>query len=379
MNQYPHHHGDWAKIADQIVNRTLAVQSGERVLVWADPTLLPELTEQVRIAIVRAGAIEVATMILQSPALEQHRKIHRRREDPELKGAEDDVLRRIFDTTDVFIWLPNRWAHNILQSEDIMRNWPGRSVHFHWVPGWWPWGSDPALFEHLSRMYEEALDIDYTAMADKQRRAIELLTDSTVHVTTPRGTDLTFRLSGAHFHRNDGDASHETVAASARAGSSRDREEELPAGVIRTVDISHAQGTLVVPNETYPAWTGRFVGDMHFDFDNDRIISFKTQHNQAYVDAMWALEVGQKDRIGEFVIGFNPALKVIPGHEDDGILPYFGFGEGIVRFSMGYNVESGGENESSFLHNWLYLTDATVTANGTPVLEDGHLVLPERN
>jgi leucyl aminopeptidase (aminopeptidase T) len=376
MNEYPHYHGDWAKVADQIVNRTLAVQSGERVLVWSDPTLLPELTEQVRIEVIRAGAIEVATMIMQSPALEQHRKLHRRREDADLKRAEDDALRHIFDISDVFIWLPNRWAHNLLQSEDIMRDWPGRSVHFHWVPGWWPWGSDPALFERLSSMYEQALDIDYQAMADNQRRAIDLLTDATVHVVTPRGTDLTFRLPNARFHRNDGDASRDTVNANARTGSSRDREEELPAGVIRTVDIADAQGVLIIPNETYPAWTGRFVGDIRFEFDNDRIVSFRTEHHQDYVDSMWALEVGQKDRIGEFVVGFNPALTTLPGHEDDGILPYFGFGEGIIRFSMGYNLESGGENDSTFLHNWLYLTDATVTADGKTIIEAGRLVPP---
>lgn len=373
MNAYPHYHGDWARIADQIVDRTLAVQRGERVLIWADPTLMPELTEQVRIAVLRAGAVEVATMILQSPALEQHRKVGRRREDPDLKRAEDETLAKLFEITDVFIWLPNRWPHNLLQSEDIIRYWPGRSVHFHWVPGWWPWGNDPALFERLSQMYERALDIDYAHMAAQQRRAVGLLTNATVHVTTPRGTDLTFTLPNAHFHRNDGDASRETVNASARSGSSRDREEELPAGVIRTVDIADARGVLIVPNETYPAWTGRFVGDMRFEFNDDRITSFTTQHHQPYVDALWALEIGQKDRIGEFIIGFNPALPVLEGHEHDGILPYFGFGAGIIRFSMGYNLESGGDNASSFLHNWLFLTDATVTADETPIVVGGQL------
>ena len=375
MNSSPHYHGDWATMADQIVNRTLAVQAGERVLIWADPTLLPELTEQVRIEVVRAGAVEVATALFNSPALEQYRKLHRRREDPDLRRLEDEVLAKVFEVVDVFVWLPNQWAHNLLQTEGILSTWPGRSVHFHWVPGWWPWGVDSALFERLSAMYEQALDIDYEAMARRQRVAIQLLATSDVHVTTPRGTDLRFRLSGAHFHQNDGIASREAVAAKARGGSARDREEELPAGVIRTVDVQDAEGILVVPNETYPAWIGRQVGDMTFEFRDDRVVRFDTQYHKDYVRAMWDQETGVKDRIGEFILGFNPALTLLPGHHDDGIIPYFGFGDGVVRFSMGYNVESGGTNETSFFHNWLFLTDATVSANGVPLVKEGRLVL----
>jgi leucyl aminopeptidase (aminopeptidase T) len=375
MDRYPHFHGDWSSIANQIVHRTLSVQPRERVLIWTDPTLLPELTEQVRIEVVRAGAVEVAAMLMISPGLEQHRKVHRRREDPELKRLEDEPLQRIFDETDVFIWLPNRWAHNFLQSEEILSHWPGRGVHFHWVPGWWPWSLDDSLFDRLSAMYERALDIDYSALAERQQRAIDLFANTRVRISTPQGTDLSFLLKDPHFHRNDGIASKEAIAAKAKPGSARDREEELPAGVIRTVDVSEAEGVLIIPNETYPAWTGRFVGEMRFVFEDDRIKEFTTQYHQRYVDAMWELETGAKDRIGEFVVGFNPELVPIPGHGDDGVVSYFGFGDGVVRISMGYNIESGGANDSSFLHNWLYMTDATVTADGRTIVENGRVVV----
>src|SRR4051795_11664366 len=95
--------GDWNRIAKVIVNQALEVQPGERVLVWADPTFFPELTEQVRIEVVRAGAVEVGTMILQSPALETVRRRHRRREDSALKRLEDTALAELFKMVDVFI------------------------------------------------------------------------------------------------------------------------------------------------------------------------------------------------------------------------------------------------------------------------------------
>jgi leucyl aminopeptidase (aminopeptidase T) len=364
-------------MARTIVHTSLQMQPGERVIVHADPTFFPELTEQVRIEINRAGAIELCTMMLDSPGLDLVRQRLRRREDPALKEQEDRALAELFALADVYIWLPNDWAEHSAQTEDIIRNgWPGRSVHFHWASGWWPPARDPALFAKLSAMYQDALFIDYAALAAHQERIVEALQDSTVEVTTPRGTDLRFTLAGAHFHRNNGDASKRFVDAHSRPGSARDREEELPAGGIRTVDLRNAEGRLVVPNETYPAWTGPYAGTLTFELSNDRITAIASEFHDEHTQAMWALETGDKDRIGEFIIGTNPKLTLLPGYDDVRAVPYFGFGAGVVRFSMGNNLESGGTNDTSFLHNWCFLTDATVKANGTLIIENGDLVLP---
>lgn len=262
-----HYEGDWSRMAKVIVHQSLKTQPGERVFIYADPTYFPELTEQVRIEVMRAGAVEVCTAMMYSPSLDNVRRQLRRREDPHLKRMEDDAFAKLFEASDIFIWLPNDWTHNLFQTEDIIRHWPGRGIHFHWIPGWWPiYGNDPWLFTTLSRMYEKALYIDYQALADREQRLVDVLRNSTVHLTTPLGTDLSFELKSAHFHQNNGNASKDWVNAHARAGSARDREEELPAGVIRTVDISHADGRLIVPNETYPAWVGRRVGNLSFTF-----------------------------------------------------------------------------------------------------------------
>jgi hypothetical protein len=305
------------------------------------------------------------------------RRRFRRREDPALKEQEDRTLTELFNLADIYIWLPNNWAHHLMQTEDIIRaGWPGRSIHFHWVPGWWPPAKDPDLFGKLSAMYQDALFIDYAALASHQERIIAALQDSTVEVTTPHGTDLRFRLSNAHFHRNNGNASKSFVDAHSRPGSARDREEELPAGGIRTVDVSEAEGRLVVPHETYPAWFGPYVGKLSFEFANDRITAIGSEFHNERTKGTWARETGEKDRIGELVIGTNPKLLPVPGYDELGVVSYFGFGAGVVRFSMGNNLESGGTNDTSFFHNWCFLTDATVKADGTVIIEDGKLVLP---
>ena len=87
---------------------------------------------------------------------------------------------------------------------------------------------------------------------------------------------------------------------------------------------------------------------------------------------MWGLQTGDCDRFGEFNAGVNRALTMLPGHEK--IISYYGYGDGIVRFSLGDNQESGGDYLSSY-HQWLFLSDATMKANGHTVLENGKLTL----
>jgi len=216
-------------------------------------------------------------------------------------------------------------------------------------------------------VHRSALFIDHSSLSSIQEKLIGALKNSEVHITDPAGTDLTFRLNQAHFHLGNGDASKEFIAAHARHGSARDREVELPAGAIRTVDIEDAEGILVCADETFG---GRQVGNLKFWFKDNRIVRLESQHQNDFVQAMWALAAGDKDRIGDFNLGVNSALKMLPDLDD--VIPYFGYGEGIVRISLGDNKESGGVYSSSY-HQWLFLTKATVQADGIPIVENGDL------
>ena len=83
---------DWSKIAQLIVHQSLKIQPGERVIIHADPTYFPALLEQVRIEIVRAGAVELFTALLNSTGLAEVRRSLRRREDTELMAIEDRAM-----------------------------------------------------------------------------------------------------------------------------------------------------------------------------------------------------------------------------------------------------------------------------------------------
>jgi leucyl aminopeptidase (aminopeptidase T) len=355
---------DWSRIARLIVHDALRTEPGERVLLHVDPTYFPELTEQVRIELARAGAVELGAMLLNSPGLAEARRRLRRREDPALRSREDEALRAIFDLADIYIWLPTSWAYNVWQTEEILTRWAGRSIHFHWIMG----VDDPAVFRALSEQYVRALFVDHATVDRRQRRLIEALRGRTVRLTDDRGTALTFAIDpGAHFHHGNGDASRAFVAAHAWPGSARDREVELPCGAIRTVDVGGIEGVLVVPEQTF---AGRFVGTLRLTFREGRLRTIDADHHAGYVRALWELETGDRDRVGEFNLGCNPALRPLPGIAE---IPYYGYGDGVVRVSLGDNFESGGPNRSSF-HHWLFLTDATVAADGRTLVDRGQLV-----
>jgi leucyl aminopeptidase (aminopeptidase T) len=358
---------DWAQIGRLIVHQALRTEPGERVLIHADPTYFPALTEAVRIEVNRAGAVELATHVLHPPGLERVRRQLRRREDPVTRAAEDRLTADLFALADIYVWLPTSWAYNTGQTEKVLETWSGRAIHFHWIMDV---GMDAGLFRRLSEIYDAALDVDYERLTAHQERVIAALRGAAVEVTDPRGTRLRLRLPpAAHFHLGNGDASRAFIRAHARPGSARDREVELPAGAVRTVDVADAEGVLVTPPEQFG---GRAVGSLRLEFASNRITGLSAQHHDQFVQAVWRAETGDRDRIGELNIGVNPRLAVLAGLP---AIPYYGYGAGVVRVSVGDNAESGGPYRSSY-HQWFFLTDATVTADGRPVIEHGRLVLP---
>jgi len=355
---------DWSRMAKLIVHQALQTQPGERVLIHADPTYFPALTEQVRIELNRAGAVELATHMLHPPGLERVRRQLRRREAPALKAVEDRAMAALFELADIYIWLPTSWAYNVGQTEKILETWRGRAIHFHWIMD----PVDAGLFRTLSEIYDDALYLDYAALTAHQRRVIEALRDSTVEITDGRGTRLQFELPQAHFHVGNGDASKAFIDGHARPGSARDREVELPCGAVRTVDIAAAEGVVITPPEVLG---GRQVGSLRLEFRDGRMVGIQSEHHREWVQAVWGADSGDKDRIGEFNVGVSPKLKMRP---EVSSVPYYGYGAGIIRLSLGDNAESGGRWRSSY-HHWVFLTDATVRANGRTVIERGELVL----
>ena len=112
-----------------------------------------------------------------------------------------------------------------------------------------------------------------------------------------------------------------------------------------------------------------FDQGLRFFFEKGRVVRVETDGDQALLDAEWNAQTGDKDRLGEFVLGCNPLLKPVPGST---FQPYYGFGDGVMRLTIGENIESGGRNRSS-LHRWLMLIDGTVKVGSMTVVKDGRV------
>jgi len=167
----------------------------------------------------------------------------------------------------------------------------------------------------------------------------------------------------ARFHLNDGDASRAKASA---ARSVRDREEELPASVLRTVDVRNVQGTLVgTPVFGDPGVVLRAA------FKDGRVTELASVRGGDTLVERYRSDSGDKDRASELVISTNPALPAIL---EGGFMPYYGYGSGVVRIAIGDNWESGGPNRARLGETLFFLPDATLTANGVALVRDGKLL-----
>jgi hypothetical protein len=361
---------DWPAVAARLVTQ-LAPQPGEKLLIVAHPGMFEELIPHLRYAIARAGATDVGVVdVLAEPVpanwdLEQVRRGNARAR---------EAYRAMFAGVDGAIMMPGAVpAHPAYAAlQDLLREGRGRTVHFHWVengsaiplPGQ-PMPSRAAI----DALYQRALlDTDYAALARVLQRFDQALRTGEVHVTSPSGTNLRFRVGNRVVNRQDGDAS---AARTARGQVLIDREIELPAGVARVAPLEDSvEGTIAFPPSQ---WDARPVEGLRLHFERGRVVRAEAASGREAVERemQTAGEAGRRFR--EFALGFNPLLAV---PERTPWVPYYGYGAGVVRLSLGDNSELGGTVTGGYVR-WNFFTDLTVAVNGQVWVKDGRLSVPQ--
>jgi hypothetical protein len=336
----------WSDMARRIV-AALQVEQGERVMVRFDPQTMRELEPEVARQLRAAGA-----------EVESH-----------AFGPLAGFAERL-ERTDVYIWLPaGPAAATPPDQAAALMTWidarqDRRELHFHWVDG--TRDPDGLTVPHkptYDTVYLDALDIDYAAMAAQMDVAIARLRGGEVRVTTPAGTDVRFRVGDRPFNRQTGDASE----ANARKGRIRiDRHTELPAGVLRVAPIEQSvNGALVL---TSARFGDTRANNVRLVIRDGIVTDVSATSGANAVRAFLASEPGAS-RFRELALGFNPKLTIPAGEQ---ALPYYGYGAGVVRMSLGDNNELGGSVRGGGIR-WLFFPDATVTAGGTVLVERGRL------
>jgi len=363
---------DYEAMAARIIG-ALKLREGERVLMRFDPGYFSELVGPLRRRIREAGAVDVGALeYIESAAVrnttpaDEVKRLAR-------AEAQTSAFERLLEAVDVYLWLPLRSkvreispAERAALARWLDKGGVRREIHFHWSEG--SVLADGLAGEHSAAMdevYQNALDLDYAALSAAQDKAIVALRSGTVRVRTPAGTDISFRVGSRPFNKQNGDASAERMQT---ARVRVDREIELPAGVLRVAPLeATVNGRIVVPAARFGEQTAR---NLSLEIRNGRVTRIKANENVGAVEAALSAGGDAARRFREFGLGLNPKLQAPAGSPS---LPYYGYGAGVVRLSLGDNQELGGAVRGNFTR-WFFFPDATVEVDGRALVRNGKLV-----
>ncbi len=284
-------------------------------------------------------------------------------------GPAPDLASRLTQT-DIYVWCRagengDTPADERAQLAKWLGEKRGRQIHFHWNGG--TRDVDGLPVPHTSAydaVYVAALDIDYEALSRQQDAAIARLRSGEVRVTSADGTDLRFTIGDRPFNKQDGDASRKRMAT---ARVRVDREIELPAGVLRVAPIeSSVHGVLVIPKARFGETV---VTGARLNIVEGIVVKASAESGEPALQSFLKSAPGAS-RFREFCLGFNPKLVVPPGSS---ALPYYGYGAGVVRMSLGDNQEVGGQVRGGGVR-WLFFPQTTVSVGGKPLVQDGRLL-----
>lgn len=363
----PRHTLDHEAMARKIVER-LDMKEGETFLAVAHPGHFDELIPHLRYEAMKVGAVDLGVLdVLAQPVPESFS------EEALRAAGEASVprLRTMLANVDASVMLPGATpgqpAYTAIQ--DLLRSGRGRTIHFHWLGNGSaiPLPGQPLPPRHvLEATYQRALlEADYEALGVHQRRFVAALRTGEVHVTSPSGTDLRFRVGDRPINVQDGQASMERTEAGQIL---IDREIELPAGAVRVAPLEETvHGTVAFPPSQ---WAGRPVQGLKLSFESGKVVSLSADSGAEAVRQEMA-EAGTAGKsFREVALGFHPLLAV---PEERPWIPYYGYGAGVVRLSLGDNSELGGNVSGGYVR-WNFFVDTTLSVAGEVWVRDGTLV-----
>lgn len=214
-------------------------------------------------------------------------------------------------------------------------------------------------YEVWKKTVNAALNVKYEDMQKLGKKLRNILENSReVHVTAPKGTDLTFNLEDRPVHVYDGIVDDEDIEKGALFAG-------LPSGSVSLAPAEDsANGTFVsdIPEPQY----GLLIHDVKWGFEDGKLTTFKGGKNIDAIKATCERGTGDKDKIGAFTIGLNPKAKT--GFIHNPIVL------GTVTIGVGDNRELGGENESDWGFH-ITATQPSVELDGKQIIRRGKLTL----
>jgi leucyl aminopeptidase (aminopeptidase T) len=341
----------------------MALARGERVLLVGVPGAADALVPALREAVRAAGATDLGAVAERAEAPPAWQTDFTR----EIATLSSAALDERLSTVDAAVMMPGPQPADRVYAgmQRVLRSGKGHTVHFHWAGAYDLNGVLLPTTPDVARVYQRALlETNYAALAEKQSAFESAMRGNVIHVTTPLGTDLRFRIGDRNVTRQDGDASS---ARAARAKTLIDREVELPAGAIRVAPLEESvDGTIAFPTSE---WAGTRVEGLVMTIARGQVTEIRATVGRDAVERELTAAGARSFR--EFALGLNPTLTV-PAQGKPWI-PYYGYGAGVIRLSLGDNSELGGAVTGGYVR-WNFFTDATVTVGSDVWVRNGRLI-----
>lgn len=208
---------------------------------------------------------------------------------------------------------------------------------------------------------EKASSEDYAKMAKFGRKVGTYLKNGhKVEITAPNGTDLTLKLAGRQPHLEDGIIDEEDLRNGTNAVT-------IPAGDIAvSVAEDSAEGKFV-SNLSIPQ-AGRLVEGLTWRFKKGKAVEFKAAKNGQTLKQLYDGAGGEKDRIGEILLGLNSKADI------DQLFNLKQIALGAITIGVGDNTFLGGKNNSPFQF-LATLNKGTLKIDGKAIIKNGKFTI----
>ncbi len=280
----------------------------------------------------------------------------------------DEELKEYLKQVDIGIMLPGATPNDKVYGmiQDNLNEGIGRTIHFHWAGAFGFNGLEIEVTPEVDQFYQEVLlTTNYNQLARNQKGFEEAMREKVINVTTPGGTDVSFSIGDRPVTKQSGDAS---AATATMARNLIDREMELPSGAIRVAPIeTSVNGKIAFPDAL---WDTTMVKGLVLTFEKGKVSDLSADSGIEAVQQVMDRAGESARSFREFALGMNPKLAI---PEENPWIPYYGYGAGVVRLSLGDNSELGGDVTGGFVR-WNFFIDATVKVGDEVWVENGKLL-----
>lgn len=334
-------HLEWQAMTAMLMQR-INMEPGEKILLVSSPGKFDPMIPFLKEGIETAKGKYLGTISVDSTRWPEEWKTDFTRA---ADGKSYDAMVEQFKAVDLAIMLPgaNVTHTPYAAMQEILRGGLGRTIHFHWSGAYTLEGSPLEITEEIDRKYQLAVfSTDYRLLYQLHQFFEEAARNSGVHVTTPLGTDIRFSLGDRPVTKQDGDASK---ARTTIARNLIDREIEIPAGAIRVAPLEETvEGKIAFPDTR---WNGQVVKGLVLTFKAGKITALNATTGLDAVKEELNAAGPSAYSFREFALGFNPLLAI--PETGSPWIPYYGYGSGVVRLSLGDNTELGGKVSGGYV------------------------------